>query len=54
MLMGNTHVYIIGCNKVMVPVMVPLPECKHIAKFLQDKSDRGLISCIGKFLKTLG
>ena len=33
--------------------MVPFPACKHIAKFLQDESDRGLISCIGKFFKPL-
>ena len=25
---------------------MPLPECKHIAKSLQDESNRGLISCI--------
>ena len=33
--------------------MVPLPARKHIAKSLQDESDRGLISCIGKFFKPL-
>ena len=31
--------------------MVPLPECQHIAKSLQDISDRGVISCIGKLFK---
>ena len=30
-----------------------LPEYQHNAKSLQDESDRGLISCIGKFLKPL-
>ena len=30
--------------------MVSLPECLHIAKSLQDESERGLISCIGKSL----
>ena len=29
---------------------MPLPECLHIAKYLKDESDRGLISCIGKLL----
>ena len=48
MLLGN--IYIIGC---WYRVMVPLPECVHIAKSLQDKSDRGVISCIGKFFKKL-
>ena len=42
-------IYVIGCYKVMVPI----PECKHIAKPLQDESDRGLISCIGKIFKPL-
>ena len=32
---------------------MPLPECLHIAKSLQDESDRGLILCIGKFFKPL-
>ena len=32
---------------------MPLPECKHIAKSLQDESDRGLISCIGKLFEPL-
>ena len=32
---------------------MPLTECKHIAKFLHDESDRGLISCIGKLFKPL-
>ena len=45
MLMGN--IYIIGGYK----VMVPLPECKHIAQSFQAESDRGLISCIVKFFK---
>ena len=31
-----------------------LPECKHIAKSLQDESDRLLISCIGKFFQPFG
>ena len=30
-----------------------LQECKHNAKSLQDESNRGLISCIGKFFKPL-
>ena len=30
---------------------MPLPECWHNAKSLQDESDRELISCIGKFFK---
>ena len=34
-------------------VMMPLPECQHIAKFLLGESDRGLISCNGKFFKPL-
>ena len=46
MLMGNI---IIGCYN----VMGPLQECLHIAKSLQDESDRGLISCIGNFFKPL-
>ena len=33
------------CNW-LLQVMVPLPECLHIVKSLQDESDRGLISCI--------
>ena len=32
---------------------MPLPECSHNAKSLQDGSDRGLLSCIGKFFKPL-
>ena len=32
---------------------MPLPECQHNAKSLQDESDRGLIGCIGKFFKSL-
>ena len=42
-------IYVIGCYK----VMVPLPECLHIAKSLQDESDRRLISCIVKLFKPL-
>ena len=44
MLMGNIYVI------VLYKVMVPLPECQHIAKSFQDESDRGLISCIEKSL----
>ena len=32
---------------------MPLLECKHIVKSLQDESKSGLISCIGKFFKPL-
>ena len=39
----------VGCYK----VMVPLPECEHIAKSLQDESDRGLINYIVKVFKLL-
>ena len=32
---------------------MPLPECWHVAKSLQDEPDRGLISCIGESFKPL-
>ena len=39
----------VGCYK----VMVPLPECEHIAKSLQDETDRGLINYFVKVFKPL-
>ena len=46
MLMGNIYNWLLQGNGAISRVLV--------AKSLQDKSDRGVISCIGKFFKTLG
>ena len=32
---------------------MPLPECYHFAKSLQDESNSGLTTLIGKFFKPL-
>ena len=54
MLLGNIYKWLlVQGNGAITRVMVPLPDLQ-IAKSLQDKSDRGVISCKGKFFKTLG
>ena len=47
MLMGNICNWLLQGNGAIIRVLA------YIAKFLQDESDRGLISCIGKFFKPL-